>query len=184
MCGVWVAFEDVTEFNGALHYYPGSHLLPTLDSADTSSTLRQKDTNDLYSDYRSHYIPAIKELIGESNLKKELFLPAKGDCLIWSANLLHGGEQINDPDQTRLSQVTHYFFENCRYYTPLLSDPKTGNMAWRDNPLNLLDIKSGSPDLSEVLETTVSDDTQKLIEPIRYSAYYSLRKLVNSFLNR
>lgn len=30
MCGVWVAIEDITEDNGPLFYYPGSHRLPLL----------------------------------------------------------------------------------------------------------------------------------------------------------
>ena len=29
MCGVWVALEDVTIESGPLHYYPGSHALPS-----------------------------------------------------------------------------------------------------------------------------------------------------------
>ena len=32
MCGVWVALEDITEDNGPLHYYPGSHRLPDYDA--------------------------------------------------------------------------------------------------------------------------------------------------------
>ena len=45
----------------------------------------------------------------------------KGQALIWSANLLHGGSPAKDPSRTRKSQVTHFFFEGSRYYTPLMS---------------------------------------------------------------
>lgn len=31
MCGVWVALEDITEENGPVFYYPGSHKLPEYD---------------------------------------------------------------------------------------------------------------------------------------------------------
>jgi Phytanoyl-CoA dioxygenase (PhyH) len=34
MCGVWVAYEDITENNGPLHYYPKSHKLPFYDMID------------------------------------------------------------------------------------------------------------------------------------------------------
>ncbi len=47
----------------------------------------------------------------------------KGHALIWHANLLHGGSQQKDPRRTRHSQVTHYFFEDCKYYTPMHSQP-------------------------------------------------------------
>ena len=34
------------------------------------------------------------------------------------------------PRATRLSQVTHYFFEGCRYYTPMSSEGE--DVRWRD----------------------------------------------------
>lgn len=37
MCGVWVALEDTDERNGALHYYPGSHLLREVESVDLAA---------------------------------------------------------------------------------------------------------------------------------------------------
>ena len=37
---------------------------------------------------------------------------------------------MQDPQSTRKSQVTHYYFEGCRYWTPMLSAP--GKMHMRD----------------------------------------------------
>ncbi|HEX2581533.1 MAG TPA: hypothetical protein VHL08_06100, partial [Dongiaceae bacterium] len=37
------------------------------------------------------------------------------------------------------SQVTHYFFADCAYYTPMYSDPFYGSIAFR----HLRDIRSG-----------------------------------------
>ena len=54
----------------------------------------------------------------------------KGQALLWSSNLLHGGSPMQDPQSTRKSQVTHYYFEGCRYWTPMLSAP--GKMHMRD----------------------------------------------------
>ena len=34
MCGVWVALEDITEDNGPLFYYPGSHRNPEYNFSD------------------------------------------------------------------------------------------------------------------------------------------------------
>ena len=45
----------------------------------------------------------------------------KGQCLVWSANLLHGGSPHRDKGRTRHSQVTHYYFDDCQYYSPLSS---------------------------------------------------------------
>ncbi len=41
----------------------------------------------------------------------------QGQALIWYANLLHGGAAQTDLSRSRHSQVTHYYFENCTYYT-------------------------------------------------------------------
>jgi hypothetical protein len=67
----------------------------------------------------------------------------RGEAIIWSANLFHGGEKINDPTRTRLSQVTHYYFENCMYYTPLFSDPFMKEIFFRHE--GLLDVRTGEP---------------------------------------
>ena len=53
----------------------------------------------------------------------------RGEALIWHANLLHGGAPTRVPGRSRHSQVTHYFFEGCRYYTPMESTPRF--KAWR-----------------------------------------------------
>ena len=47
MAGVWVAFEDITEDNGALFYYPGSHKWPALYNTEVSHH-QIDDSNDHY----------------------------------------------------------------------------------------------------------------------------------------
>jgi hypothetical protein len=54
---------------------------------------------------------------------------------------MHGGARQKDPMRTRWSQVTHYYFEDCAYYTPLLSDPVMGRIDFR----RLTDISTGKP---------------------------------------
>jgi hypothetical protein len=70
-------------------------------------------------------------LIAASDTEQEVFLARKGQALIWAANLLHGGSPQNDARLTRWSQVTHYYFEDCTYYTP----------AFSDEPLGVLDLR-------------------------------------------
>jgi hypothetical protein len=131
MCGVWVAFEDTDDRNGALHVYPGSHLLPDVEYAD----LGLEPGKDFYP----HYEAYVRELIEGRGLRKEKAFMHKGQALIWAANLLHGGDPISDPESTRRSQVTHYFFEDCSYYVPLRSDLARGRVFFRQ----ITDIETG-----------------------------------------
>lgn len=109
MCGVWVALEEVDEDNGPLHYYPGSHKLPVLG------------TEDIGSEDKKAYQEYVDTLLVQNGFTKELGVLKRGEAILWSANLFHGGDRIKDPSRTRLSQVTHYYFDDCLYYTPLAS---------------------------------------------------------------
>ena len=60
------------------------------------------------------------------------FHAKKGQALIWAANLLHGGAAQTNLKRTRYSQVTHYYFDNCCYYTPMSSVPFLGPIWFRD----------------------------------------------------
>ena len=113
MCGVWVALEDIDEDNGPLVYYPGSQRLPEVTMADVGAPASQES----YPQYEAY----IQQLIEREGLTPSYGHLPKGQALIWAANLLHGGAPQRDPARTRLSQVTHHFFEGCEYYTPMLS---------------------------------------------------------------
>jgi ectoine hydroxylase-related dioxygenase (phytanoyl-CoA dioxygenase family) len=135
MCGVWVALEDITEDNGPLFYYPGSHRNPEYNFSDFKNTT--EDTS--YENY-PEYETFMEDLMEKSSYKKKKFLAKKGDALIWSSNIIHGGSPVEDPNSTRFSQVTHYYFENCLYYTPMLSNMVTNELFIRRN---LVNIKTG-----------------------------------------
>ena len=127
MCGVWVPLEDVDEHAGPLFYYPGSHRLPYLQARDVGYVQVAGRVPD-----QSIFHAAWKALIEEHDLKMRTYTPQLGHALIWSANLLHGGSAVLDRRLTRWSQVTHYFFRDCRHYTPLLSDWPVGKISWRN----------------------------------------------------
>lgn len=128
MCGVWIALEDVDQDNGPLYYYPGSHKLPIFNMHDFG--LSPQDYTDLGQSYPI-YERAIGEMFKASKFERLELNLRKGQALIWDANLFHGGSSIRDPNRTRLTQVTHYFFEGCAYYGPLQSDLPLGKMVWR-----------------------------------------------------
>jgi hypothetical protein len=120
MCGVWIALEDIDANNGPLFYYPGSHKLPVFHMSD----LGLEPGADRYPQYEDR----IERILGDSTLQRETALLKRGQAFIWSANIFHGGSKILDASRTRRSQVTHYYFPGCIYYTPLLSDPE--NQRW------------------------------------------------------
>ncbi|HXU44637.1 MAG TPA: phytanoyl-CoA dioxygenase family protein, partial [Thermoanaerobaculia bacterium] len=105
MCGVWVALEDVTEDNGPLFYYPGSHRLPQLYPEDFALGGQTPDEF-----FNTRYGSYLSELMRARGLERQVFLPKRGDALIWASNIVHGGTPRRDPERTRWSQVTHYFF--------------------------------------------------------------------------
>jgi hypothetical protein len=109
MAGVWVALEDIDMGNGPLVYYPGSHQLPEWSMQDVGS-----------EDYKE-YERFIADSIKSHGLEPEYGIVRKGQAIIWSANLLHGGSEQTDRNRSRHSHVTHYFFADCEYYRPLQS---------------------------------------------------------------
>src|SRR5439155_739227 len=137
MCGVWVALEDVSEEAGPLEYYPGSHKWPIIYNDQIGRRMtgrKERYSQELYED-------VWRAMVEKSGIGAQHFCPRKGDALIWAANLLHGGSRQRDPNVTRWSQVTHYFFENCCYISPIFSDVPIGKLFVRD----LVDIATGAP---------------------------------------
>lgn len=136
MCGVWVALEDMTEDNGTVFYCPGSQNLPEYDFTH----ILKDPTKTTYDDYKI-YEDFMEELVKNKGFQKVPFYAKKGDVLIWSSNIIHGGMPVKNENSTRYSQVTHYYFKECYCYVPMLS-----NMATREYFLrnNLIDIKTGA----------------------------------------
>ena len=127
MAGVWVALEDITEDNGPLFYYPGSHKWRPLYNTE----INHHQKLDKSSSHYDRYTVSWNRYAEHYGVKKKYFYAKKGQCLIWSSNLVHGGSLQKNKSLTRWSQVTHYYFDNCAYYTPVLSNPLTGNYHWR-----------------------------------------------------
>lgn len=130
MCGVWLALEDVDADNGPILYAPGSHSLPvyTHDQLGVESPGGQ-----------AAYEGFWRSLVKAKGLALQEFHARKGEVLIWAANLLHGGAPQVARTRTRLSQVTHYYFEGCGYYMPHSTDWFLGRVARKE----LVDIATG-----------------------------------------
>lgn len=128
MCGVWVAMEDVQVEAGPLFYLPGSHKWPILSNV----MIGRRGFGSSLDSAQTPYGQAWEAMIAASGTPTETFLAKKGQALIWCANLLHGGAAQIDPRLTRWSQVTHYYFEDCVYYTPAYSDEVLGKLKLRN----------------------------------------------------
>lgn len=139
MAGVWLALEDVAEDAGELFYYPGSHHWPVFHNDHVGRAPARED--DPYADH-DRLDRAWAKLRETYGVEPRLFRPRKGQALIWAAGLHHGGAPHRDRRRSRLSQVTHYFFEDCAYWTPLMSDPFAGRIAYRTG---LRNIATGEP---------------------------------------
>ena len=130
LTGVWVALEDMTENNGTLVYVPGSHKLPIFDYYDLKIKVPEYGKQfDSYHEYEEF----IRDLVRVNKLKTEKLICKKGQALVWAANLIHGGDEIKDPNSTRYSQVTHYYYEGCdKYYSPMFSNSWKGEFSEKD----------------------------------------------------
>jgi len=121
MCGVWVALEDIDESSGPVFYLTGTHRWPELAPADWDAP----PGTEHYDRYEAH----VARQVAEAGIEPVAALLRKGEALLWAGNLLHGGSPRLDPERTRHSQVTHYFFEGCEYWTPLRSSAE--HTEWR-----------------------------------------------------
>jgi hypothetical protein len=172
MCGVWVALEDITPENGAVFYCPGSHKLQEYNFAQIKSEV--KDTN--YDDYKD-YEDFIEKLVNTYGYEKKAFYAKKGDALIWSSNIIHGGSKVEKPGSSRWSQVTHYYFKDCIYYTPMLSNMVTNELYLRNS---LVNMRTGKvvPQLYNGKEISfVQTDKEKFILNNRIQKSSGLSKL-------
>jgi phytanoyl-CoA hydroxylase len=91
LAGAWIAINEVTENNGPLFYYPGSHKIP------------RYNFNGNITDY---------EFYLTEHFERKTFLAQPGDILLWHGDLIHGGSPVNDMGSNRLSFICHYSVEN------------------------------------------------------------------------
>lgn len=127
MCGVWLAMEDITAENGPLFYYPGSHRWPVMSNA----LIGRRGFGNPLGSAQAPFDHAWTAMCEAQGVQPETFIARKGQAVIWCANLLHGGSRQINPCATRWSQVTHYYFDDCIYYTPAFSDEVIGALELR-----------------------------------------------------
>mmetsp|Transcript_41629 Transcript_41629/g.61082 ORF Transcript_41629/g.61082 Transcript_41629/m.61082 type:complete len:452 (+) Transcript_41629:114-1469(+) len=138
MSAAWTALMDIHPDAGPVFYYENSHKLPPFNMQDFGLDDRTKHSLN-YAKYQDIMTATMKQQdykYGEAVIKK-------GEVLIWSANLVHGGPLAKDPSLLRLSQVTHYFFRNSNYnWAPVASDVDANAVSYYDEAV--VDKKFGT----------------------------------------
>ncbi len=107
LAAAWIPLEDIHEDTGPLVYYKGSHLL------QSSQFFRWGEgeilaSRDAPSEQGQAYTRHLQALLREQGWQPSIYLPRRGDVLIWHGALIHGGTTMRDPSLTRRSYVCHY----------------------------------------------------------------------------
>jgi len=148
MSAAWIALEDVHPDAGPVFYYPRTHKYPVYSMQDFGLEAREAHRLN-YAKYQD-----VMELVANSSgFQETRAILKRGEALIWSSNLIHGGPRANRQGLTRLSQVTHYFFKGADYnWAPVMSDvnknqivyydPKKIDAKWRRNGETFMATKS------------------------------------------
>lgn len=102
----WIPLEDIQLDSGPLAYYPGSHHLDVSGFFDWGggSIVMEPDSARTPMEFAEYLWGCVRK----TNTPPEIFLPKKGDALVWHGNLIHEGTTIKNVELTRKSYVTHY----------------------------------------------------------------------------
>jgi len=119
----WIALEDVQPETGELIYYEGSHRFPEYLYEGKYKWFPPGNT-----EVGQHY-NQIAECAAAQEIVASRFLPKRGDALIWSADLAHGGSEYTNEAVTRKSLVTHYCPLDC-YPMYFHYGRHTGRLPW------------------------------------------------------
>ena len=100
-----IALEDVRPGSGELVYYDGSHRLDDfLFSGQYKCWHHERDGAGQHDEYAVGLVPRAEA----AGLERRRLLVERGDVLIWSGNLAHGGGEVTDESLSRRSLVGHY----------------------------------------------------------------------------
>jgi hypothetical protein len=105
LAACWIALEDIQPGSGELQYYEGSHRIKDFIFSNQFKYYNPvRDGQEQGAKWLSYVEEESKRL----GLQLKTFLPKKGDVLIWSADLVHGGSPVQNKEVTRRSLVGHF----------------------------------------------------------------------------
>ncbi len=98
----WTALQDVEPGTGELVYYEGSHRIPEFRFGGRSKAVVDAP------DQHAAFLEYLESECARRGLMRRTFTPRKGDVLVWTADLAHGGGKVTRPERLRRSFVCHF----------------------------------------------------------------------------
>ena len=168
MAASWVALEDMNHDNGPLRFFPKSHQFGTWDYDEIGLHHKYKNTrngaeeNRIMTKYGEELEIAMKKAGLEEARASDM---KRGQTLFWAAGLVHGGSKQNNMNLSRLSQVTHYYFEGFEYHwVPRLSDRSVGDIRYRtDNVVSCSNQFLGTADGSSQIHSCADGEIERWV---------------------
>ena len=103
----WIALEDIHTDAGPLMYWPGSHdinKVPPFEWNEAGNLMMDKSATRTPSEMCTY----LESKIEKAGINGKIFLPKKGDALLWHGHLSHAGTAVKNLELSRKSHVTHY----------------------------------------------------------------------------
>ncbi len=111
----WIALDDIKASSGPFKAIAGSHRWPKISMAKIQSLLKEQGFSDGESygpDWPWHsesiITSAVSGWLAVANQEPYLFLPNRGDVLLWHPRLMHGGSIPEDDRAVRKCVIAHY----------------------------------------------------------------------------
>jgi len=132
LLAAWIALEDIDPRSGPLAYVPRSHKLPFYEFAPGEYMFdgRRMGDREARAAMAFHDAECAKR-----GLQTKLFLPKRGEVLIWHSALLHGGGPVTDDTLTRKSFVVHYSSLNQQKTRESAVAENGGETVWSTSEL-------------------------------------------------
>jgi len=106
----WIALDDIDIDSGPFEYVPGSHRWEVLRRERLFAHLDHATTLDPNwpTITQEHVSYVCEEKIAMMGAKRKLFVPRKGQVLLWHSNLIHRGTVPRNHELLRKSLILHY----------------------------------------------------------------------------
>lgn len=124
---VWIALADVHPDSGPFQYMPGSNRWPVVRRGKMLAAMGE-DGSDPDWPWRSEAIlgPLFEREAELRQVEPAVYLPKRGDVLIWHGRTVHRGSRPRNPNLERRALIAHY---SGVYHRLDMASPRRHNLA-------------------------------------------------------